>query len=268
MKKFSFGFFLTFVFALPALAQTGSLYRFDNFDARIGGRVETSQVTSENSQVRTAASKGLTINNSKPRVTSTLYTPPGSMIMGTSLNGFTTGDQNVDSYIIESGIRNRVDPVLLYAQMHTESSFKRGAISPKGARGLMQLMPFTAKRFGVTNIFDPKQNIEGGARYMRFLLDHFDGDVNLALAGYNAGEGAVMKYGRRIPPYNETQNYVRKISQRYAQLRSGEMALTARPVTQTQVASLQEEQPAPIPTYERAVFAIKLPDGRLQLVSQ
>ena len=132
----------------------------------------------------------------------------------------------------------------------------------------MQLMPFTARRFGVTNIFDPKQNIEGGARYMRFLLDHFDGDVNLALAGYNAGEGAVMKYGRRIPPYNETQNYVRKISQRYVRLRNGEMALTARTISPAQVATIQEERPVPVPTYERAVFAVRLPDGRLQLVTQ
>jgi soluble lytic murein transglycosylase-like protein len=159
MKKLYFGLFLTLICAVPALAQSGSLYRFDNFDARIGGRVETPQVTSENSRGRIAATKALTIENSKPRVARTLYTPASSMVMGTSLNGFTTGDQKVDSYIIESGIRNRVDPVLLYAQMHTESSFKRGAISPKGARGLMQLMPFTAKRFGVTNIFDPKQNI-------------------------------------------------------------------------------------------------------------
>src|SRR5205085_8169459 len=152
----------------------------------------------------------------------------------------------------------------------TESSFKRMAISPAGARGLMQLMPGTAARFGVKNIFDPQQNIEGGVRYMRFLLDAFGGDVALALAGYNAGEGAVMKYGRRIPPYHETQEYVRRISQRYSMLRSGEMALSARTATQSQIAAMKEEpatQPPP-PAYERAVFAIRLPDGRLQLVSQ
>jgi len=271
MKKFPYGFLLGLICAVPALAQNGSAYRYDNFDVRGGVRVETVETTatlSEAAHVRTTSRNGLTINNSNSRPTPALYTPPRSMFVGTSLNGFTTGDQKVDSYIVESGIRNGVDPVLLYAQMHTESSFKRGAISPKGARGLMQLMPFTARRFGVTNIFDPKQNIEGGARYMRFLLDAFDGDVPLALAGYNAGEGAVMKYGRRIPPYNETQNYVRKISHRYAQLRNGELAVTARPVTSSQIATLQQEQPTPAPSYERAVFAVKLPDGRLQLVSQ
>jgi soluble lytic murein transglycosylase-like protein len=98
--------------------------------------------------------------------------------------------------------------------MHQESSFKLRAISPKGARGLMQLMPGTAVRFGVTNIFDPQQNIEGGSRYLKFLLDRFDGDLSLTLAGYNAGEGAVDKYDG-VPPYNETQNYVKIISQRY-----------------------------------------------------
>src|SRR5205085_2142803 len=99
-----------------------------------------------------------------------------------------------------------------------------------------------AARFGVRNIFDPQQNIEGGARYMRFLLDAFDGDVTLALAGYNAGEGAVLKHGRRIPPFHETQEYVRRISQRYAMLRSGEMARNARSLTPSQAATMNEEQ--------------------------
>src|SRR5213079_3756752 len=129
-----------------------------------------------------------------------------------SLSGFTTGDASIDSYIVDSGKRNSVDPLLLYAIMHQESTFKPRAMSNKGARGLMQLMPGTALRFGVSSIWDPRQNIEGGARYVRFLLDRFDGDVNLTLAGYNAGEGAVEKYGRRIPPYAETQEYVRRIS--------------------------------------------------------
>ena len=79
----------------------------------------------------------------------------------------------------------------------------------------MQLMPGTAQRFGVTNIFDPAQNIEGGARYLRFLLDSFNGDVDLALAGYNAGENAVVNSGYKIPRYRETRNYVRSISARY-----------------------------------------------------
>lgn len=268
MKKFPFACLLALIASVPALAQSNG-YRYDNFDVRNGVRIETVETTSTlppANNVRQTAKKGLSINNTNVRPT--LYTPSRPMSMSTSLKGFTTGDTKVDAFIIESGVRNGVDPVLLYAQMHQESSFKRGAISPKGARGLMQLMPGTAARFGVTNIFDPKQNIEGGGRYMRFLLDAFGGDIELALAGYNAGEGAVLKYGRRIPPYRETQDYVRRIYGRYTQLCDGEMARNARTLSPTQVATLQAEQPAPTPAYERAVFAIRLPDGRLQLVSQ
>jgi soluble lytic murein transglycosylase-like protein len=152
--------------------------------------------------------------------------------------------------------------------MHQESSFKSRAISPKGARGLMQLMPPTAARFGVTNIFDPRQNIEGGARYLRFLLDHFDGDLNLALAGYNAGEGAVEKYGWRIPPYSETQEYVRRISRRYGLLKDPNAAIYAPRINSGQLARLQSKAPTPLSVYEPTILTVRLPDGRLQLVSQ
>ena len=194
MKKFPFLCLLALTSAIPALAQSN--YRYDNFDVRDGVRIENVTTTATlppSGTVRRTTKTGLAVNNGNAHPT--LYTPPRNtgMAVNPSLKGFTTGDSKVDGFIIEAGVRNGVDPVLLYAQMHQESSFKRGAISPKGARGLMQLMPGTAARFGVKNIFDPQQNIEGGARYMRFLLDHFDGDVALALAGYNAGEGAVLK---------------------------------------------------------------------------
>jgi soluble lytic murein transglycosylase-like protein len=117
--------------------------------------------------------------------------------------------------IMESAARNGIDPALIVAIMRQESGFKPNALSHKGARGLMQLIPATARRFGVANIWDPAQNIEGGARYLRFLLDTFNGDVKLALAGYNAGENAVIGAGYRIPRYRETQAYVRNISARY-----------------------------------------------------
>jgi soluble lytic murein transglycosylase-like protein len=184
------------------------------------------------------------------------------------LRGYTTGNAQIDGYMIDAGTRNGIDPLLLYSIMHQESSFKSHAISPKGARGLMQLMPGTAVRFGVTNIFDPRQNIEGGARYVRFLLDRFDGDVNLTLAGYNAGEGAVEKYGWCVPPYAETQEYVRRISRRYSVLRDPNAALYAARVSTAQLAQLQGKQPVPLTIYERSVLTVRLPDGRLQLTSQ
>jgi hypothetical protein len=100
---------------------------------------------------------------------------------------------------------------LVKAVIAVESEFDHLAVSSKGAQGLMQLMPFTARRFGVLNAFDPRQNIFGGVQYLRVLLDLFGGDVSLALAGYNAGENAVLRY-KGIPPYKETQGYVRKIN--------------------------------------------------------
>ena len=135
-----------------------------------------------------------------------------------SLKGQTTGNERIDQIIVDAATEHGVEPLLLFSVMHQESAFNSGAISPKGARGLMQLMPATAARFGVKNIFDPEQNINGAAQYLRFLLDMFDGNVSLALAGYNAGEGAVRKYGNAVPPYPETINYVRKIKRRYITL--------------------------------------------------
>jgi hypothetical protein len=141
------------------------------------------------------------------------------MLSGKSPFGFSTGNETIDSYIMDSANRYNIDPLLIYAQMHQESGFKLRAMSYKGARGLMQLMPATAMRFGVKNIYDPKQNIDGGIKYMRWLLDKFNGDESLALAGYNAGEGAVIKYGNQIPPYEETRNYVKKIIAHYKSIK-------------------------------------------------
>jgi soluble lytic murein transglycosylase-like protein len=104
-----------------------------------------------------------------------------------------------------------LDPDLVLAVVRAESNFNPRARSSKDARGLMQLIPATAKRFGVDDIWDPLQNLKGGMAYLRWLLDHFDGDEALALAGYNAGEGAVRRY-RGIPPYAETRDYVKKIA--------------------------------------------------------
>jgi Zn-finger nucleic acid-binding protein len=131
--------------------------------------------------------------------------------------GWTSGSARIDSLIRQNGARFDVDPYLIFCVMEQESHFNTRAMSPVGARGLMQLMPGTAARFGVRNSHDPAQNIMGGTRYLKTLLKRFNNRVDLVLAGYNAGEGAVMKYGHRVPPYRETRNYVRKISARYRQ---------------------------------------------------
>jgi soluble lytic murein transglycosylase-like protein len=150
-------------------------------------------------------------------------TPPAPIVLPAAQAGVqpgannmeTTGNAKYDELVRQSAARNGIDPNLIVAVMRQESGFNPHARSYKGASGLMQLMPATARRFGVMNIYDPVENIEGGAKYLRFLLDTFNGDVNLVLAGYNAGEGAVINSGYRIPRYRETQNYVQSISARY-----------------------------------------------------
>jgi hypothetical protein len=131
----------------------------------------------------------------------------------------------IERLIEEAAARWGLDPNLIRAVMQRESGGRRGAISPKGARGLMQLMPGTARRFGARDIFDPAQNIDAGAHYLKWLLNRYGGDVELALAGYNAGEGAVDKYGG-IPPYRETQAYVPSVLARYRQLSGGSVGVS------------------------------------------
>jgi soluble lytic murein transglycosylase-like protein len=108
-----------------------------------------------------------------------------------------------------------LDPYLLHAMIKVESGYNPRALSAKGARGLMQLMPDTAHRFRVSDAFNPRENIRGGAEYVQWLLELFHGDVELALAGYHAGEQAVIRAGYRIPAYAETQNYVPRVLSHY-----------------------------------------------------
>jgi hypothetical protein len=114
---------------------------------------------------------------------------------------------------------SNLDPALIHAVISAESGYNPSARSRAGAVGLMQLMPETAARYSVTNRWDPEQNIRGGSRYLRDLLQMFNNDLRLALAAYNAGEGAVMKYGNRIPPYRETVAYVPKVMTYYRKYR-------------------------------------------------
>ena len=277
MKKIPLLCALILFSSLQAAAQSKSGYRFDNFDTSDGVRVQTPARARPAAQNKKLKLTARSVEAASPSVVrpfsgtliseATTPSPAVSTEVSKSLEGFSTGDAKVDSFIVESAARNGVDPLLLYSIMHRESSFKRMAVSPKGARGLMQLMPGTAARFGVANIFDPRQNIEGGARYVRFLLDTFDGDVRLALAGYNAGEGAVMKYGNRVPPYSETQEYVRRISERYELMRDPSAARLAPRVSRAQIAKLKAAEPPPL-VYERTVSAVRTPDGKLRLVSQ
>ncbi|AYA68134.1 lytic transglycosylase domain-containing protein [Acinetobacter sp. WCHA55] len=145
-------------------------------------------------------------------------------------------NKNAFDHIIRQAAQTHgVSEGLIKAVMHTESGFNVNARSPVGAQGLMQLMPATARRFNVSNAYDPQQNINAGAKYLAWLMKRFNGNTSLALAGYNAGEGNVQKYGG-IPPFRETQDYVRRVSSRYSNLYSGSLNISSNsPASNTQV---------------------------------
>ena len=125
---------------------------------------------------------------------------------------------DLGSMIEEAARRYQVDPLLVHSVIQAESNYDPFAVSSKGARGLMQLMPGTARRFAVRNSFDPNANVDGGVRYLRYLLDLFGDEKQLALAAYNAGEGAVFKYNG-IPPYPETAQYVSRVGKNLGEQR-------------------------------------------------
>lgn len=123
-----------------------------------------------------------------------------------------------DKEIVKACTKFDVDPQLVKALIKAESNFDQFAVSHKNAEGLMQLMPETAKELGVKNSFDPEDNIEGGVKFFRHLLDHFENDLSLSIAAYNAGKNAVIKYGNEIPPYPETQKFVKRVLGFYDEL--------------------------------------------------
>jgi Transglycosylase SLT domain len=159
--------------------------------------------------------------------------------------------------------QNQLSPRLIHSVIQAESNYDPNAISPKGALGLMQLIPSTAQRFGVSDVFDPADNIQGGARYLKYLLDLYQGDHTLALAAYNAGEGAVARYGG-VPPYPETWNYVAKIEKRLEEAtRLDETAAPAAAV-QASGATPPDAKPAEV---HNAIREVRGADGKIYYIS-
>jgi soluble lytic murein transglycosylase-like protein len=151
-------------------------------------------------------------------------------------------------------VNHGVDPALVRAVIKTESNFNRWAVSPKGARGLMQLIPETGRRYGVQDFFDPKQNVEGGVQYLKFLLEKFNGNLDLSLAAYNAGENLVERLGR-IPPIAETTNYVRRVRANYVKKPSSIAASPLLKPAVQQVAQQAVQQPAAQPPAQQVAPA-------------
>jgi len=144
--------------------------------------------------------------------------------------------------------RNQVEAPLVHSVIKAESNYNPAALSPKGAQGLMQLIPSTARRFGVTNSFNVQENVEGGVKYLKFLMELYHNDYVKVIAAYNAGEGAVAKYGG-IPPYSETINYVYRVgrnlktARQFAELKAAEHKVLAPPVQTASVNSVNEHHP-------------------------
>ncbi|EXR71953.1 transglycosylase SLT domain protein [Acinetobacter baumannii 14216] len=174
-----------------------------------------------------------------------------------------------DHIIKQAAQQHGVSEGLIKAVMHTESGFNVNARSPVGAQGLMQLMPATARRFNVSNAYDPQQNIFAGAKYLSWLLKRFNGNTQMALAAYNAGEGNVDKYGG-IPPFREPQDYVRRVTSRYQNLYSSGVGLSsfsnssisAQAITQPAIPHSTSTQVSAQPIkYSSSRQIVTLPDG-------
>jgi soluble lytic murein transglycosylase-like protein len=173
-----------------------------------------------------------------------------------------TGSE-IRGWIAEAAKSFDVSPLLVDSVVQVESNYNPFAVSPRGAQGLMQLMPGTAQRFGVTDVFDPKQNIEGGVRYLKLLQDTFQDD-RLAIAAYNAGEKAVAKY-KDVPPYPETVTYVAKVGKKYGQAKRA-----ALNDNETKHEAKNGEEPKPTSTEEapRHILAYVDPEGKLHIATR
>ncbi|MBA4418332.1 MAG: lytic transglycosylase [Syntrophus sp. (in: bacteria)] len=141
-------------------------------------------------------------------------------LLGKGLDSSNTNNKVYDPMIVRHSQTHGIDPSLVKAVMKAESNFNPNAVSPKGAQGLMQLMPDTAKLMKVENPFDPDENIKGGTRYLKFLENTFQGNIELMLAAYNAGPSRVMEYKRTVPPIEETINFIKRVKYYYNKLKN------------------------------------------------
>jgi soluble lytic murein transglycosylase len=169
---------------------------------------------------------------------------------------------NLDEAVEQVASQHALPAKLIHSVIKVESNYNPNAVSSKGAMGLMQLIPSTARRFGVSDVFDPIENLKGGARYLRYLYDLYDGDYHLALAAYNAGEGAVARYGG-VPPYAETRNYLVLVKRALEKGGAGAPVAKAQPPEPAH----QTVEVKPTEVHNR-IEEIVGPDGRVRYVSR
>jgi len=172
------------------------------------------------------------VNNSEPAAKAklrtvsqphtTIYLPAEQTFLGRKHEAMSLDRDGAEALVKEAAERHRIDPALVRAVIQTESGWNAAAVSRKGAVGLMQLVPSTAQRYGVKDLFSPKQNVDAGVRYLKALLERYNGNLDLALAAYNAGEGAVDR-ARGIPSFRETRNYVQRVQGFYFAPGSGRL---------------------------------------------
>jgi len=199
------------------------------FSAAIGSLATPTSVNAQIASVTDDSGRRMFVNaeppikfaDTKPRTA--IYMRGETSFLGPNRPAVNIDRDGVEALVREAAERHHVDPALVRAVIETESNWNPNAVSRKGARGLMQLIPATAQRFGVNNVFSPKQNVDAGVHYLKTLLERYNGDLDLALAAYNAGEGAVDR-AHGIPSYRETRNYVQRVQEAYFRPGSGRSA--------------------------------------------
>jgi soluble lytic murein transglycosylase-like protein len=208
-----------------------------------------------------AAEQAVTVIRADPRTGKLVRTVivTGSPVATRSARESEVRPRGIDEAVERIAATQSLRPELVHSVIKVESNYNARAVSSKGAQGLMQLMPDTARRFGVANAFDPIDNIQGGARYLKYLLDLYKGDYRLALAAYNAGEGAVQRYGD-VPPYPETLNYLNLVDY---QLRKKSAAARAPESKPPAAKAADVQPPGPSPIQE-----VVGPDGSVRYISR
>jgi soluble lytic murein transglycosylase-like protein len=187
-----------------------------------GAQAQIAKVPNDDGRILFVNAEPLPRLHLTPRRAASIYLPPETSLTGKNRPGMNLDRDGAEKLVREAAERHRIDPALVRAVIETESNWNPSAVSRKGAVGLMQLIPTTAQRFGVDDLYSPQQNVDAGVRYLKTLLERYNGNLDLALAAYNAGEGAVDR-AHGVPSFRETRNYVQRVQSAYFRPGSGRL---------------------------------------------